>query len=335
MLTSLGLAPSADGKIAWYRFTGCKSYRSGMSRRDEVAAYMHEGATIVCCEQDLSDVLLESTSRSRVIVCDPNQVQARLGVDRPSDLGVRLAPENDASRRAFYCAYLGHLVLNNAGTERNGLSEPAFSVADLLKDQERISHKVSLSWDGRPVQRIGGVDQAFTEGSMISAIVVVDPNSMETVETVTATVPISFPYIPGLLSYREAPGISASLRELDMRPDVLLVNGCGINHFQGVGLASHVGVTEDIPTIGVTRRLLCGRFSSEGECGPWPIHYKSGIVGNAVASRKGSRPVFVAPGHLMDLKRSLELTLPLFTGSRLPLPLAEAHRVCTLKKKSL
>ncbi|MDP7491450.1 MAG: endonuclease V [Candidatus Undinarchaeales archaeon] len=169
---------------------------------------------------------------------------------------------------------------------------------------------------------------------MVSAIVVVD-RSLETVETVTATVPISFPYVPGLLSYREAPGIAASLRELDTRPDVLLVNGCGINHFQGVGLASHVGVKEDIPTIGVTRRLLCGRFSTDGKEGPWPIHYKDRIVGNAVASRKGSRPVFVALGHLMDLKRSLEMTLPLFTGTRLPLPLAEAHRVCTLKKKSL
>jgi deoxyribonuclease V len=169
---------------------------------------------------------------------------------------------------------------------------------------------------------------------MVSAIVVVDRISMETVETVTATVPVSFPYIPGLLSYREAPGIAASLRELDTRPDVLLVNGCGINHFQGIGLASHVGVKEGIPTIGVTRRLLWGRFSIEGE-GPWPVHFKDRIVGNAIASRKGSRPVFVAPGHLMDLKRSLDITLPLFTGSRLPLPLAEAHRVCTLKKKSL
>ena len=229
---------------------------------------------------------------------------------------------------------MGHLVLNNAGTERNGLTEPSFSVADLRKDQERMKLQVSLSWDERPVQRIGGVDQAFTDGSMVSAIVVVDPMSKETVETVTATVPLSFPYIPGLLSYREAPGIAASLRELDTLPDVLLVNGCGINHFQGIGLASHVGVKENIPTIGVTRRLLCGRFSTERD-GPWPIHYKENIVGNAIASRKGSRPVFVAPGHLMDLKRSLEMTIPLFTGSRLPLPLAEAHRICTLKKKSL
>ncbi|MDP7491451.1 MAG: hypothetical protein QGG26_00665 [Candidatus Undinarchaeales archaeon] len=145
MLTSLGISLSTDDRISWCLFTGCKSYRTGMSPRDEVAALLHEGPTIICCEQDLTDVLLESTSRSRTIICDPNQVQELLGVDRPSDLGVRLAPQNDAIRRAFFCAYMGHVALNNAGTERNGLSEPAFSVTELLNEQERISQQVSLS----------------------------------------------------------------------------------------------------------------------------------------------------------------------------------------------
>jgi len=138
---------------------------------------------------------------------------------------------------------------------------------------------------------------------------------------------ISFPYIPGLLSFREAPLLLQAFRGLRRLPDVILYDGQGIAHPRGFGLASHMGVLLDLPSVGCAKKKLVGDFGEVGlQAGSTtPLKMESKTIGAVIRTRSGVKPVFVSPGHRIDLESSIKLVLRTCRGFRLPEPLRRAH----------
>ena len=214
---------------------------------------------------------------------------------------------------------------------------------DLYPMQEEIASKAIIEDQLRALSLVAGADQAFfreatngnTEGReiMISAVVVLEYPSMKFLYHSSATMPVDFPYIPGLLSFREAPAIIEAFHKLDKKPDLLLIDGCGINHPRFAGLATHVGVLLDIPTIGVAKNILCGSGtipSKPGEANL--IRYHGREVGYYLKSKKGCRPLVVAPGHKVSLDTSLTIVKSCIRKYKLPEPTRLAH-LCVNKLK--
>jgi deoxyribonuclease V len=188
-----------------------------------------------------------------------------------------------------------------------------------------------------------GVDQAFEDETATSAIVVMQGG--EVIERVHATEPTEIPYIPGLLSFREGGAILSAFAELDAEPDVVLVDGSGRIHFREAGLATHIGVTLDVPTVGVAKGLLCGR-PQQSLADPLPegtrvaieadadVTVPDGtIIGYAVQTRQydsGSQyinPLYVSPGHRVSAETAADIVERHATGYKLPEPtrLADAY----------
>jgi deoxyribonuclease V len=146
---------------------------------------------------------------------------------------------------------------------------------------------------------------------------------------------IGYPYIPGLLSFREAPILLHALERLKMRPDVLLLDAQGIAHPRRLGLASHVGVLLDVPAIGCAKSLLVGRHDAPGpEAGAWSeLIHRGDVVGAALRTRAGTKPVYVSAGHRMDLATAIRVVMSCVRKTKLPEPTRLADRVVSAARK--
>jgi deoxyribonuclease V len=198
----------------------------------------------------------------------------------------------------------------------------------MRKEQERQAAKVSLE-DGFDASRnIGGVDVAYDENNAYAACVVLDAEKMKLVEERRLSGKVSFPYVSTYLSYRELPIIKKIYARLKKKPDVLMVDGNGILHPRRIGIASHVGIELDIPTIGVAKRLLLGRLGKVpkkiGDFGS--IIYDGKVVGMALKTSKSDNYVYVSPGHMVSMKSALELSKKL-CYHRFPETIRRAHRM--------
>jgi deoxyribonuclease V len=201
--------------------------------------------------------------------------------------------------------------------------------------QISLSHRVQLTDGFDEIQLIGGVDEAFARDYVISGIVVLDYITFEVVESVFAVDKVKFPYIPGFLSFREGPAIVKAYRLLSCKPDMLVVDGCGVNHPRGIGLASHIGVVLDVPTIGVSKGVLCGSGVMPEIVGDaHPLCFREEQVGWLIKSTKRSKPIVVAPGHRVSINSSLEITKHCLQGHKLPEPTRLAHRYVNEVKKT-
>ncbi|MHC1581775.1 MAG: deoxyribonuclease V [Candidatus Syntropharchaeia archaeon] len=206
----------------------------------------------------------------------------------------------------------------------------------LKKIQERIAERVIKEDEFERIRFIGGADGAFFRKSIISGIVVLSYDSMEVIESVHTIRTVNFPYIPGFLSFREMPGIIDAFSLLERKPDVLMIDGCGINHPRFAGLATHVGVKLDIPTIGVSKNLLCGNCKTPQEVGDArKISFEEKEVGWMLKSKKGCRPIVVAPGHKVSLDSSIKIVKHCLRGYKLPEPTRQAHLYVNKIKRSL
>ena len=139
--------------------------------------------------------------------------------------------------------------------------------------------------------------------------------------------PCTFPYVPGLLSFREAPAVIAAIEQLPLRPDLLMCDGQGLAHPRGLGLACHVGLWLDVPVIGVAKSRLCGEFRPPGRrrgCHT-RLLLEGRAVGSVVRTADGVRPLFVSVGHRIDLAGAIRWTLRCARGYRLPEPTRQAH----------
>jgi deoxyribonuclease V len=150
-------------------------------------------------------------------------------------------------------------------------------------------------------------------------------------ESALARRPTAFPYVPGLLSFREIPAVLDALAALACTPDLLLADGQGLAHPRRFGLACHLGWLVDTPTVGVAKSRLLGAFTPPpDQRGAWaPLLDRGEVIGAAVRTRRGVKPVFVSPGHRVDVASAVRLTLACTGRYRLPAPSRAAHRLAS------
>jgi len=148
---------------------------------------------------------------------------------------------------------------------------------------------------------------------------------------------LEFPYIPTLLSFREGPSIVNIISSSDVKPDVFLINAQGIAHPLFCGCASYVGIQIQRPTIGIAQSNLCGEYEYEPkEAGEFVLmYYRERSVGWVFKSKKGCKPIFISPGHLIGLKSSLEIVRGCMGKYKLPLPLQYAHILASETKRKI
>jgi len=196
--------------------------------------------------------------------------------------------------------------------------------------QKRLAAKVSLRSAVGRLRYVAGVDVSYAvkPDAMYAGVVVLDAKDMSVVERRGAVRKARFPYIPGLLSFRETPSILAAIRKLKTRPGCIIVDGHGIAHPRRFGIASHLGVILGIPTIGCAKSVLVGEHGEVGRArGAWAaLKYENRVIGRALRTREGVKPVFVSPGHKVSFSRAAQIVLRCCTRYRLPDTTRLAHQ---------
>lgn len=206
------------------------------------------------------------------------------------------------------------------------------SPAEARRLQERLRGEVVTKNQIGVVRRVAGVDahyDADDAGRVWAAVVVMTLPDLATVESALIQRPLAFPYVPGLLSFREAPAILDALHRLSGRPDLLLVDGQGLAHPRRFGLACHLGVLADVPTIGVAKSRLVGAHQEPAIArGAWsPLIDRGETIGAVLRTRRAVRPVFVSVGHRISLETAIDFVLRCTSRFRLPEPIRAADRL--------
>lgn len=193
--------------------------------------------------------------------------------------------------------------------------------------QCELASRVSCSDAPDPLRWVAGVDVGIVRQVARAAVVVLAYPGLTVVERVAAERPVTFPYIPGLLSFREAPVILDALARLSVRPDLLIFDGQGIAHPRRLGIAAHLGVLLDHPTIGCAKSRLLGAYDEPGvERGNWTWLYEHDeVIGAVLRTRARVKPMFISVGHKMRLTNAIEIVLACGRGYRLPEPTRQAH----------
>jgi deoxyribonuclease V len=205
--------------------------------------------------------------------------------------------------------------------------------------QTELAAKVRQDHFPGPVNTIAGVDCAFSrDKKRIAAVVVVlRLPDFELIEQADCVLPVTFPYIPGLLSFREAPACLSAAEKLKTTPDVFLIDGQGIAHPRRLGLASHLGLFLNRPTIGCAKSRLIGDYddppAARGSSSP--LKDKGETIGAVLRTKTAVKPLFISVGHLCRLDDALRITLQCCTRYRLPEPSRLAHQLVTRLKSKL
>jgi deoxyribonuclease V len=210
--------------------------------------------------------------------------------------------------------------------------QEAKAVQLALKDRVRI---IPLR---KEPKFIAGVDAAFLENKVIGVASIFKYPELTHVEDAFAVTDIPFPYVPGFLSFREGPAVIKAIDILKIKPDLVLVDGQGIAHPKAMGIASHIGVILDIPTIGCAKSRLVGEYKEPGsKKGDWaPLNFHSRIVGAVLRTRDNVRPIFISPGNKIDLRGSIEVVKRCVGKYRIPEPLRRADSLSKkLRKESM
>lgn len=206
------------------------------------------------------------------------------------------------------------------------------SPEEAIAIQHSLAGKVSLMpWLGE-VKVVAGVDMSAKDVAR-AAVVILSYPELEVLEVERAEKPLSFPYVPGLLSFREGPAILAAFDKVQRWPDLVFFDGQGIAHPRKIGIAAHMGVLLDLPTIGVAKSPLAVHGQEPGqEPGAWvPWRNRSGEeIAAAVRTKARSKPLYISPGHKMDLPTAIEYVLASCRGYRLPEPTRQAHNNAAL-----
>ncbi|MFW5940416.1 MAG: deoxyribonuclease V [Chloroflexota bacterium] len=206
--------------------------------------------------------------------------------------------------------------------------------AEAVEIQRRLADAVVRHDDLGEVHFVAGVDVGFEQKNRVTraAVAILRFPELTVYEQAVARLPTSFPYIPGLLSFREGPAILRALDRLQQRPDLLLFDGQGLAHPRRLGIASHIGVLVDIPSIGVAKSRLSGRPRTplDEEKGAWePLWDRGEVVGALVRTRSHVKPVYVSIGHRVSLDTAIQYVLDCTTCYKLPETTRRAHRLAS------
>lgn len=207
------------------------------------------------------------------------------------------------------------------------------TVEEAVRVQEELRSQVVVADDDGELRSVAGVDAGFEdEGATArAAVVVLSFPELVPLDYALARGPARFPYIPGFLSFREAPVVLDALAMLREPPGLLICDGQGIAHPRRLGIASHLGVLTGLPTIGCAKSLLTGRHDEPpDERGAMvPLIHRREQVGWALRTRQGVKPVFVSPGHRVGMDRAAELVMACVTRYRLPETTRYAHNLAS------
>ena len=199
---------------------------------------------------------------------------------------------------------------------------------ELKREQSRLARKVQLQDDFDKVKTIGGVDCVSKENKILASVVVCEFPSLKLIEKKTYSLPNPLPYRAGFQAYREMPAIIEAYNQLDEEPDVIMVNGLGVNHPRKIGMAAHLGLALNKPTFGVTQKLPFGKV----ENGKIINHNEH--VGFEVKTREHANPVYVSPGHLITLGSTLNLvSKTIVFPHKMPEPIHIARKIAKKKVK--
>lgn len=186
--------------------------------------------------------------------------------------------------------------------------------------QQQLRSQVKLEDDFGDIRTIAGVDAGYEGDQAKAAVVVFSYPALEPLDYVLTYRPAPFPYIPGFLSFREAPAVLAALDEITIKPDMLVLDGQGIAHPRRVGIAAHVGVLTGLPSIGCAKSLLCGHHSElpDERGASVPLIHRGEQIGAVLRSRVGVKPLYISSGHRVSLPSALQIILSCLTRYRLP-----------------
>jgi len=195
--------------------------------------------------------------------------------------------------------------------------------------QSDLAYKVERQSRLGPVRHVAGIDVSVRDDVARAAVVVLDFEGLNPVDCAVASRPVTFPYVPGLLAFREGPVVLDALEKVDKTPDLLIFDGQGLAHPRRLGIASHIGLLVNMPAIGCAKSRLCGQHDEPGD-GPGQyvsLADKGEVVGAVLRTRRGVKPVYVSIGHRVDLVTSIKYVLACCRGYRLPETTRWAHRV--------
>ncbi|MGH2459247.1 MAG: deoxyribonuclease V [Chloroflexota bacterium] len=202
------------------------------------------------------------------------------------------------------------------------------SPAEARAIQVELAAQVVRSGDPTDVRVVAGIDVALPDGEIRAAVILDSYPDLTCLEVAMADCPAVLPYIPGLLSFREAPAVVVACEKVALEPDLVIVDGHGYSHPRRIGIASHLGLILDRPTIGCAKSLLVGQHGPVGDnVGDWtPVEANGDVIGAALRTRVGVKPVYVSVGNLIGLEPAIRWVLACCRGYRLPEPQRQAHR---------
>jgi deoxyribonuclease V len=198
---------------------------------------------------------------------------------------------------------------------------------EAIQLQRELKKKISLKKSFSKIKKVAGADVSYYKNKMIAGVIVFEFPNLKAIEKQSFISPVNFPYIPGLLTFREGPSILAAFKKIKNEPDIILFDGQGIAHPRRMGIATHLGLFLDKPTIGCAKSRLSGKYTSVGEeKGDYaPLKEGEEILGAVLRTRKKVKPIFVSPGYKIDLSNSIEIVLKCTDKYKLPVPVREAH----------
>ncbi len=204
--------------------------------------------------------------------------------------------------------------------------------------QQQLRNQVRIQPLERPAETIAGCDISFNkfEETVYAGIVVLRLDTLETIAEATVITTTSFPYVPGLLSFREIPALLEAWDKLTILPDVVVFDGHGIAHPRRLGIASHAGLLLDRPTLGCGKSVLVGRYEEPAtQRGSWsPMLHRGEVIGAALRTKNKVNPVYVSPGHLIDLETAVDLMLRCDGGYRIPETTRRAHNLVNAVRRA-
>lgn len=212
------------------------------------------------------------------------------------------------------------------------------TAAEAVQLQKQLAYEVIAEdkFDA-PVKTVAGIDLGYDAKNETcrAVVVVLSFPALDLIEASEAIAPIQFPYVPGLLSFRETPVAVKALEKLKITPDVILCDGQGLAHPRKFGIACHIGLIADVPTIGAAKSVLVGKFENLGEKrgSTAPMIYKNEIIGAALRTKDKVQPVYVSVGHRISLETAIDLVLRCAPKYRLPETTRLADRMASYRKR--
>lgn len=200
---------------------------------------------------------------------------------------------------------------------------------DAIEIQKQLASQVIKKSEAKGVETVAGIDTGYSKAFARTAVVVLDYPSLKMREYAIAEQPVTFPYVPGLLTFREGPAVMAAIEKLSSMPDLLIFDGQGIAHPRRFGIASHIGLLVGIPSIGCAKTRLVGQYREPGsERGKYTLLKDKGeTIGAVVRTRSNVKPVFVSIGHRIGLQDSINYVLRCCKRYRLPETTRQADKL--------